>query len=42
MFTFCIENHEPFWATDKELPKVGQELKYSDQIFSICNLQINS
>ena len=24
-FTFYIKNHEPFGATDKELPKAGQE-----------------
>ena len=24
-FTFYIENHEPFWVTDKQLPIAGQE-----------------
>ena len=28
------------WVIDKELPKAGQELMYSVQIFSISSLQV--
>ena len=42
MFSFYIKNHEPFWGTDRELPKPGQEQKYSVQILSICSLEIGS
>ena len=40
MFTFYIENHEPFGALTKNDPKLDKN-KRSVQIFSICSLQID-
>ena len=37
---FLYRKSWAFWVIDKELPKAGQEWKYSVQIFSICSLQI--
>ena len=42
MFTFYIENHEPFGPLTENCPTLGKNKKHSVQFFNIRSLQIGS